>query len=145
MTVTFKVTNGDIAINEATGRPLTIEAKDKLRQDVRENIESEAQLDGTGADLDGVIAFLGDVYSIRAEISQRIIESFEALKRVQDSVQRFDRQTKERISRVTQVLVTPIQNPSTGQFALTDFAFRVDVLSVAGGGESVSVTGVLSR
>lgn len=142
MTSGLKLTKGDIPFSSATGRPLLVEGLEKLRQDVRENLETEAQRDGTGADIDGVVSLLGDVFSLRAEISRRVVDSLTALKRVQDSVQRFDRTNEEKFARLANLVVVPIKPVGSGDISGTDYAFRVDVLSVAGA-TPVTVSGTL--
>ena len=144
MTSTFRITNGDIAISQANGRPFLLTDKDKLRQDVRENLDSEDQFDGTGAGLEGIVGTVGDTFSLRAEISRRLNDSFDALRQVQDSIQRVDRTRAERVSRVAQVVVVPLRDGSTGDYSNTDFAYRVDLLSLEGA-SPVTVTGRLVR
>lgn len=144
MTITFKVEFGDVPFNSATGRPFTVETTEKLRQDVRENLDTVAQSDGTGADLDGVVGLVGDIFAIRAELSRRLNDSFDSLRKVQELIQRSDRTLEERFSRMTQLVVMPLREPSTGQFFKTSYAYRVDVSS-AKSQKPVSATGILSR
>jgi len=144
MTITFKIVDGDIPFSSSSGRPITIEESNKLRQDIRENLDNEVQFDGTGADLDGMIGLIGDTFSLRAEISSRIIESSSAFRRVQDLVQRFDRTRKERFSRVVQVLVFPLKDPQSGTFSNTTFAYRADFQSVDGA-NPITITGTIVR
>lgn len=144
MTFTFKVVDGDIPFSGATGRPLELEERDKFTQDVRENLDTEVQRDGTGADLEGVIAEVGDVFSLRAEIAKRITESFTFYQVVQDTVQRFDRSAQERFARIAQVQVWPVRSPGSGEVDKTTYAYRVDVLSLRGV-KAVTVTGVIVR
>lgn len=142
MTSTFRIVDGDVAISQANGRPLLLTDKAKLTQDVRENLDSESRPNGTGAGLEGVISLLGDTFSLRAEISRRLNDSFAALKRVQDSIQRVDRTSAERVARVAQVVVVPLRDSGTGSYSNTDYAYRVDVLSLDGAAP-VTVTGRL--
>lgn len=131
-------------MSRSTGRPLTLEGTPKFRQDVTENLSTKAQADGTGADLDGLIGLVGDIFSLRAEMSKRIMESFGFYKGLQDRIQRFDRASEERFSRVTQTIAMPLRDPRTGTITNTSIAMRVDVISVQGG-RPVTVSQVLLR
>ena len=142
MSLTFKIVNGDVQIGASTGRPMTLSGKDKFSQDVRENLDSKVQSDGTGADLDGVIGLAGDVFSLRTEMSRRIIDSFSAYGQAQKNIQRGDRLPEERFNRIAQVIVLPIRGVNSGEFDQTSYSYRVDVLSDKSG-STTSVTGVL--
>ena len=144
MTVTFKIDKNDVIISSATGRPIEIEGKEKFTQDVRETLETDVQANGTGAGLKSVIRLLGDVFSLRAEISRRISDAFDAYKAIQDATQKFDRTAEERFGKVAQLIVLPLRDPSTGSFSNTDYAWRADILSVKGSDPS-SITGFIRR
>lgn len=135
--LTLKLVNGDIPVGRATGRPLTIQGAEKFSQDVREALD-------VLANLNGVIGIVGDVFSLRAEISRRVSTAFDTYKAMQDAVQRTTRPVEERFSRVVQVNIFPLRDPTSGTLAATSFAYRVDVLSVKGG-KTASLTGVLAR
>lgn len=142
MSETFEIKNGDVVISSATGRPFTVERAKKFKQDALENLSTEVQANGTGAGLDETIPKLGDVFSLRADVSRNVVESFAALKRVQQETQRFDRARNERVGRVALCAVLPLRDPSTGQVSLTAYSYRVDLLSEEG--ESpVTITGAL--
>ena len=142
--LTFEVVNGDIPHSESTGRPRTVEGEVKFRQDVRENLNTSLQENGTGANLDNLISTIGDTFSIRAELSRRVTSAFEAYQAVQNSIQRFERPLSERISRVVYVNCVPLRDAQTGEISHTSFAFKVDVLS-GQVGTTASVTGSLVR
>ena len=135
--LTFKIVNGDVPFNQATGRPAMLSSTDKFTQDVGQALDIVANLNG-------VIGLVGDVFSLRAEISRRIDAAFAAYKAAQDTVQKSDRPPEERFSRIVQVVVVPIRGPSSGSYDMTTFAFRVDALSVKGS-QPASITGVLAR
>lgn len=145
MTITFMIKNGDILHSSSTGRPLTVADGPKFDQDVRETLDNEVQPDGTGAGLDGVITFIGDVFSIRAEIARRVNDAFAAYKQTQNVIQRFDRTPAERFSRVVQVTTLPLRDSQTGNISQTAYAYRVDVLSDAARSKPATVTGTLTR
>lgn len=130
---TFLIQNGDIVIG-ASGQPTMVNASAKLRQDVQENLSIETQRDGFGAGLDGLIGVLGDEFSLRAEVARRVRASIGVMIELQNRFHRAQRVTMERISRVKQILVTPVAGKKT------TFLFKVDVVSIAG--DSVAVTTV---
>lgn len=131
---TFLIQNGDIVIG-ASGQPTMVEARAKLRQDVQENLSIDTQTDGFGADLDGLIGILGDEFSLRAEVARRVRSSIGAMIELQNRFHRAQRVAEERISRVKQILVTPVAGKKT------TFLFKVDVVSVAGDSTSVTTIG----
>jgi hypothetical protein len=143
--MTFIIVNGDIQHSSATGRPLTVEGHEKFRQDVRENLEIEAQPNGTGADLQNVISLIGDVFSLRMEITRRISTAFDAYRAAQDQIQKFDRTENERFSRVAQVVCSPVRDTQTGLLSSTTYAFRVDVLSRNPRAGAATLSGTLVR
>lgn len=140
MTATFLIKNGDIVINQATGRPMLTVDTEKLRQDVRQNLTTTAQSNGTGSSFDELVGRPHDIFSIRSQMSQRIYDSFNALKSLQNAVQRSDRTTKERLDKVVKVTVLP--NVENGQASNTSYVWRVDVSS-ADAKATASVTGLL--
>lgn len=144
MTATFQIRDGDVIISEATGRPFVIEDEIKFNQDIRENLDSDVQANGTGADLDGVVGVVGDIYSLQAEITRRITDSFTSFEKVQRSIQRGDRTPAEQLHKVARIMVVPIRDARSGEIAGTSYAYRVDVLSKKNR-NPVTVTGLLVR
>jgi len=141
---TFQVLSGDIPFSSSTGRPFLLEGTEKFKQDVRENFQTEAQADGTGAGLASMVGLIGDIFSLRAEFSSRLVSSFAAYKALQDRFQKFDRPPEERFGRIAQTIMMPLRDPSTGAITNTSIAARVDVLSFKGS-QPVSVSSVLLR
>lgn len=144
MTATIQVENGDWVFSESSGRPLLLTDTAKLRQDVRENFETEPQVDGTGAGLDSIVGLVGDRFGLQAEISRRIEESLQALRALQQRIQRFDRTRKERVFRTVSVFVSPIRNPDQDVLDPTSFAYKVGVLSEDKLASPSQVTGFIS-
>lgn len=142
MTKTFKVQNGDILFSSANGRPLSIEGREKLSQDIKENLEIEQLPDGTGAGLDALIGVIGDSYSLRAELSRRLNVSAEALKKLQNTIQQFDRTRNEKIARIVAINIFPLANQNSSKIEQTSFAYRIDFLSEEG--EASLITGTIS-
>lgn len=141
MTKTFKIVDGDVSFSSATGRPFSVQDSAKLSQDLNENFLIEQQPTGVGADLDGMIALIGDSFSLRAELAKRVNGSIEALQELQDIIQRSSRSKAEKASRVVAINVMPVANPATGQVDATRYAFRVDIISESG--ERETITGTL--
>lgn len=141
MTATLKLTNGDVSFSSATGRPFLLTGTDKFKQDIRENLDSAQQTDGTGAGLEDLIGLLGDPFSLRAEMNNRLTVAFEAYKKLQQSIQRSDRTPEERFGQLRTLTVVPLASilspvlttsfVNTGEVSKTSLAFRVDVLSAA--------------
>lgn len=137
--------DGDWVFNEATGRPVELEGTEKLRQDVRMNLSMDTQVDGTGADLDGLIGLLLDPISLRAEVSKRVVESFDAWRTLQRTIQAADRSKEEKIARVARVQTTSIRTPGSNEVEKTSYAFSVDVLSEKANEGPISVVSILRR
>lgn len=128
---TFKLVNGDIPVNNSTGMPILVSGSEKFRQDIREVIEIDAGLDS-------LVGLVDSPTTLRAEISRRLTSAFDRYARLQDSIQRFDRPPSETFGRLLRVDVAPLRDPRTGEFALTKYSYRVDVLSLAKTRETVS-------
>jgi len=130
MTDTFKVVNGDVQLSSATGRIRLVDRREKLRQDVKQNLEMAPQVNGTGAGLSELVGLASSPVVLAAEVSRRIRSSFEALKQVQRGQQQ-DRTPEESVAYVTDIAVGPIADPLTKSPSFTTYAYRVRVVSVA--------------
>lgn len=130
MTRTIKVTNGDWTIDRRTGRPVMIEGKDKLKQDIRECLSIATQPNGYGAGLDDLIGMDADPFSVQSQVQRAVRRSVVALQRLQEQFQLAERSAEERIASVTAIRVQPAN--IGGQTSKVAFSFRVDVTSVAG-------------
>lgn len=136
MSSTFKLSRGDIVISEVTGRPVLVTGKDKFRQDCREVISVFSKVSS-------LVGRIGDVYSLRAEIRRRLEDAFSDYQVTQNTIQRQDRTSSERFSRVQALNVTPTKNPGQNQFDQTSISYRIDVLS--DDGEVTTVSGAIVR
>jgi hypothetical protein len=139
MTSTFKVVRGDVVIDRTTGRPVQIEGRVKLRQDVAQLLTQQPNAEGFGAGLDDLIGIPSDPFSIRAQISRNIRASIRAMQQLQDRFHFTARTDQERLQSIASLTVGEAQQD--GQVARTTFAFRLSVRSVAG--IEVPVTGQL--
>lgn len=119
-----------------------ISGQQKFAQDVQQNLLFDPRADGTGAGVNQAVGYVGDVFSIRAKLSNGITNAFNAYAAVQSSAQKYDRLPNERFSRVANIQVYP-STGANGNVDPTTYVFRVDVLSVAGDGLT-TVTGVIS-
>jgi len=152
MTQTFKMFQGDVIIDVRTGRPTLIADKDKLSQDLGENLNIETQPNGFGASLDSMVGLVGDPLALRAELSRRVRTSVRAMQTLQQRYHRGARPANERIADIANISVAQVVGkdttdalpPSgltgnitptdltTGQVSKTAFGFKVDVLTEAG-------------
>ena len=133
MTWTFKLTpNGDVDHSRSTGRPIKLTDKPKLLQDLAIASSIETQPDGWGFGLKSVVGLVGDAFAVRAVFSQRIRDGIAAIQRLQNRYMRRSRTPEERISRLASVQVSPMITPGGSTVAKTTYAFRYDVVSVAG-------------
>lgn len=139
MTSTFKIVRGDVVIDRTTGRPVQVENREKLRQDVAQLLTQRPNSDGFGAGLDDLIGIPTDPYTIRAQISRNIRASVRVMQQLQDQFHYTKRTKEERLQTIASLTVGESQQ--NGQPARTTFAFRLSVLSVAG--FEVPVTGQL--
>jgi len=134
MTQTFLIQNGDVVIG-ATGQPTMVADGVKLRQDVQENLSISVQSTGFGAGLDDLVGILGDEFSLRAKVAQRVRTSIGAMLLLQNQYHRAQRPLTERIARIGQILVSSVGGKKS------TFLFKVDVMSAAG--LTASTTGIL--
>lgn len=142
VTETLKIIGGDYVFDQATGRFVTVTGREKLRQDCRQNLDTDVQPDGTGAGLTSVIGKLADPFDMRIDMTERVTESFEALKDLQQRFQLGDRSKQERIARISAVQVFQTQSSSSDEFSKTDYTYRVDIQS-EDAREKASITGRL--
>jgi hypothetical protein len=128
MTTTFKIADGDIVLSRSTGQVELVEDKAKLLQDIDQHL---GQIDYPGAALDELVATVSDEYVIRAELSRRVRAMVNELQKLQDRYQFRYRTRAERIFGIGKLIVMPVSMNGIRQ--QTSYAFRLDVVSVAGG------------
>jgi len=58
MSTTLKIHDGDVVISSASGRPLTVSDRSKLKQDIREFFTVNIQPNGFGAGLDELVGIM---------------------------------------------------------------------------------------
>jgi len=127
MTTTFTIANGDILINDATGRPHTVADNTKLSQDIKEVLSTEARRDNIGAGLEDVInGSASDTYRVRSSITRRVDAAINNMQSLQNRIQAIHRPSSEMIAAVTQLQVAPLEGSST------DYTFRVVIRTRSG-------------
>jgi len=136
MSKTFLIQSGDIILSSSTSRPIMITDRDKLSQDLAEATSISVQANGFGFGLDNLIGQLADPISLRTDLSRRIRDGVDAIKRLQNQYVRTARPDNERISRLVRVDVNQVASTKTTYVA------RFDVLTVSG--DLLQQTGVLS-
>lgn len=137
MATTFLIENGDVVVSEAGGQTKLIADGDKLKQDIKEMLSTEARADNIGAGLEGVVGGRpADKFTIRAEISRRLRRAIATLQTLQVKFQRAERPIDERVRRLSVVEVQALEG------SLSAFAFKVAVTTERG--FDTSVSGVIS-
>ena len=136
-TYTAKLMDWDVEVDDATGRPVELTGREKFKQDIREVLERDADLES----LVGIV----DIFSVRAELTRRLQTSLEVYKARQNAIQRVDLDDAERFERIANIQVFPVRDPATGEITNTQLAYRLDVLSARGANSPATVTGVLVR
>lgn len=126
MAKTFMVQNGDVVIDQATGRPIMVTERDKTRQDLGELLAIEIQDNGFGA---GIIGLVGDVPRNPYDLAFRIMSAVtSAVNRwiVLLREQRANRSDEEIVTR------TSFNQAKVDEETRTKVNFRVDVETRAG-------------
>lgn len=126
MTTTFLVENGDVVVSDASGQPTLVADNVKVRQDINGALATEFDSDDIGAGLEEIIGTLGDAFSLRADIAQRVRSSLARMQALQNQFQRAQRPRDERIAQLIRLDVFPLE----GSF--TSVSFRAEILTVAG-------------
>lgn len=102
MSITMKVSKGDVVINGATGRPTTVADKVKIRQDVSEFFSVEVQPSGFGAGIDqliGLVELSPDMFTSMTD--QQIRSGIELFRSLQQIESRIPRPAGEKIVGLT--------------------------------------------
>lgn len=133
MSSTFKVTNGDVIINQSNGRPSLIANRDKLRQDIKEFFSVNIMPNGFGSGIEqliGLIEISPDAFVTMTD--RQIRDGVNEFIRLQVSDYRIPRSIDERIIGVSGVIVERDTSD------LTKFYFRVNFITADGKQYSVS-------
>ena len=129
----MKVYQGDIMVSSATGKPILITDSVKLSQDISEFFTVDVQPNGFGAGIEKLIGLVQLSEDIFVTMTERQIKDglaqFIALQKANSNI---PRSTKERIVRVTGILIQ--RDPSDP----TAFYFRVNFVTQDGQQQSAT-------
>lgn len=132
MTQTIQLINGDWNIDTRTGRPIMVQDKPKLEQDLFECLSIEVQSNGFGCGIDSAVAVESDPYSIQAQIQRAVRQGIGRFQGLQDQYQRADRSPAEQVAAIAAIRSVPVNPAEASAEAKTSYYFRVDVVSAAG-------------
>lgn len=133
MSMTLKITQGDITISSATGKPITISDSSKLSQDITEFFGVDIQPSGFGAGIEKLIGLVQLSEDVFVTMTERQIRSgLQQFILLQNSNLNIPRPTKEKIAKVTGIFVQ--RNPSDP----TAYYFRVNFVTQDGQQQSAT-------
>ena len=128
MSQTFQMQNGDWVLSR--GRPVLVADRQKLEQDLQENLSIATQPNGFGAGLDALLGNDTTLYSFRSTVQQNIRASIVSMQRLQDQYLASVRPNTERILGISSLTVSPA-DLGLGS-AQTAYVFRLSVRPVQG-------------
>lgn len=127
MSTTFKISAGDITINNITGRPNTISDEQKLRQDISEFFTIYIQPNGFGAGLEQLIGVVEVSPAMFTSLAHKqIADGFNVFKFLQQSEPRIPRVVGERIAKISYLAVEADPSDPTRYF------FRANIVTEKG-------------
>lgn len=127
MAQTFKINNGDVVINTATGKPTLILDGAKLRQDLKEFFTVDVQPSGFGAGIEQLVGVVEISPTIFVSATDRQIrDGMEIFKSLQRAENRIPRLAEEQILALSYLQVD--QDPSNP----TQYFFRANILTEKG-------------
>lgn len=139
MSTTFLIRNGDVDISRSSGQPKLIADADKIRQDLRVALATEARTDNVGAGLEDVVnGNAASAGTVERAIERRVRNSVASIQRLQDQFQRGKRPAAERLVRVATVQVSTVANDPTA------FYFRAEFVTARSPNDPVRLSGRLS-
>lgn len=127
MSQTLKIVNGDVVINSASGRPISVSNEIKLRQDIKEFFSIDVQPSGFGSGLEqliGLVEISPDAFITMAD--RQIRDGISEFMRLQVAEQRIFRPGTESILGISGVI---IERDTTDP---TRFYFRVNFITTDG-------------
>lgn len=127
MAQTLKITNGDVVINSATGKPNMVADGIKLRQDLAEFFTVNVQPSGFGAGIEQLIGVVEISPAIFVSATDRQIrEGMDIFKSLQQSETQIPRPPEEKILTLSYLQVE--QDPTNP----TQYYFRANILTEKG-------------
>ncbi len=143
MATTFKIKNGDVVVNNASGRPVLIgnvvggtesgPARDKALQDLHRCLAISRIADGSGAGLEDLIGQSSEAMIMQFIIQDRLRGMFSAMLSLQNKRSNI----RPRAERFTDISALSVQ----ADISLTTYRFRLEVHTAAN--TKVSTSGVL--
>jgi len=123
--------DGNVEINGATGRPVTVTGPAKADQDLRQLITLAQQSDGTYAGLDDVLGRVPEsTAALSSAIQRRVRQAFARLQQLQNQSGRAQRTDDEVFSRIARMFV--IEATIDGVQSKTGYLLRVEALTLDG-------------
>lgn len=130
MTKTLKIVAGDVVIKRSSGQLESTDRQPKARQQVSRLLGLNAP---QGAGLNEIIGTVpSSEFALSARLQRQTRAAFESLVRAQTDNQLSDRTREERFAAIARMFVVPVEGSKTA------FAFRLDVILVAGATVSTS-------
>lgn len=127
MSQTLLISNGDVVMSSANGRPITLTGRNKLSQDVQEFFTVAVQANGFGAGIEELVGTVDISTDILVSIADKqITDGLDVFQSLQQSDLRIPRTTDEKIFSITDLHVdVDSQDP-------TKFYFRANINTEAG-------------
>ena len=137
MSTTLQMTNGDLAINAASGQPLMLTGRDALKQAISENLTISTLQNGFGAGINNLVGIVPiDSVTFNIMINQRLRSSVNAMISLQSTTD---------VTRTTDELLTGISYLDVA-VSPTDprvYFYYLNVSTVAG--PSINASGTITR
>lgn len=132
MTVTLLIVNGNTVVSRATGRPMTVQDKPKLEQDINRLLSIARQSNGEGADLDALMGPIpSSPFALSSKVQRNVRQAITVLQAIQTQYQFGSRSAAELLQKIAQMFVFPAANDN-GDQSRTSYYLRVDTQSAAG-------------
>jgi hypothetical protein len=131
VSTTLLIKNGDWVINPANGRPVTVSDRQKLEQDLQEDLSIAVQTNGFGAGLDGLIGEETETFQFQLQVQRAVRASIATMQRLQTQFLAAQRPNTERIQGISALSIQPVDLGS-GTISKTAYAFNLRVRPVQG-------------
>lgn len=117
MTTTFLITRGDVTINRSSGQPRLIADAEKLPQDLRIALATEARADNVGVGLEDVInGQAASASVVERQIQRRTRSAVQTMQDLQTRYNTNQRPRTERLVSLAYVQVTTVANDPTAYY-----------------------------
>lgn len=117
MTTTFLITRGDVTINRSSGQPRLIADAEKLPQDLRIALATEARADNVGVGIEDVInGQAASASVVEWQIQRRTRAAVQTMQDLQNRYNTNQRPRTERLVSLAYVQVTTVANDPTAYY-----------------------------